>query len=335
MKHFSSSLINWFETSKRDLPWRHTTDPYLIWISEVMLQQTQAVTVIPYYERFIKALPTVHDLARVEDDILFKLWEGLGYYSRAKNLKKTAKVIVDDYEGIIPNTYEQLIKLKGIGDYTASAILSIAYSKPYPAVDGNVLRVMSRYLGILDDINLPKTKKLINYELKNLIEEPTRSFTEGLIELGATVCSKSKPNCQICPIKDNCHANIRNLTDKIPYKSRLKDKKEIMMQTFILKDLKGNTILKRQEEALLNGLYLYPQVPSENINHAIDTLEETGLSILNIYKTKTYKHVFTHLIWYMDVHYGIGDVENNAYTIVEDLDLKLYPMASAHKKIKK
>ncbi len=335
MKHFSSSLINWFESSKRDLPWRHTTDPYLIWISEVMLQQTQAVTVIPYYEHFIKALPTVYDLARVDDDILFKLWEGLGYYSRAKNLKKAANIIVDDYAGIMPNTYEQLIKLKGIGDYTASAILSIAYGKPYPAVDGNVLRVMSRYLGILDDINLPKTKKLINKELKSFIEEPTRSFTEGLIELGATVCSKSKPNCQACPIKDNCHANIRNLTNEIPYKSRPKDKKEIVLQTFILKDLKGNTILKKQEEALLNGLYLYPQVPSEHINHAIDTLEETGLSILSIYKTKSYKHVFTHLIWHMDVHYGIGDVLNNVYTIVKDSDLKLYPMASAHKKIKK
>lgn len=335
MNHFSNSIIKWFESNKRDLPWRNTLDPYLIWVSEVMLQQTQAVTVIPYYERFIKVLPTVYDLAKVEDDILYKLWEGLGYYSRAKNLKETAITIVEKYQGKIPNTYEELIKLKGIGDYTASAILSMAYEKRYVAVDGNVLRVMSRYLGLKEDINLLETKKYIKLHLSSLIDHPTRCFTEGLIELGATVCSRTKPDCLICPIKDNCFAHINNVTDLIPYKSKAKDKKEMIMQTFILKDLKGRTLLKRQTETLLNGLYLYPQVNSENLNYAIDTLDSLGIQVLNINKSKSYKHVFTHLVWYMDVHFGICEVNNEDYVLVEENSLHLYPMASAHKKIKK
>lgn len=335
MNHFSNNIIKWFESNKRDLPWRNTLDPYLIWVSEVMLQQTQAVTVIPYYERFIKVLPTVYDLATVEDDILYKLWEGLGYYSRAKNLKETAITIVEKYQGKIPNTYEELIKLKGIGDYTASAILSMAYEKRYVAVDGNVLRVMSRYLGLKEDINLLETKKYIKLHLSSLIDHPTRCFTEGLIELGATVCSRSKPDCLICPIKDNCFAHINNVTDLIPYKSKAKDKKEMIMQTFILKDLKGRTLLKRQTETLLNGLYLYPQVNSENLNYAIDTLDSLGIQVLNINKSKSYKHVFTHLVWYMDVHFGICEVNNEDYVLVEENSLHLYPMASAHKKIKK
>ncbi len=335
MNHFSNNIIKWFELNQRDLPWRHTNIPYLIWISEVMLQQTQAVTVIPYYERFIKALPTVYDLAQVEDDRLYKLWEGLGYYSRAKNLKETALTLVEKYQGTIPNTYEDLIKLKGIGDYTASAILSIAYQKPSVAVDGNVLRVMSRYLGIKEDISLLETKNYIKHHLSGLIDQPTRSFTEGLIELGATICSKTKPNCLICPIKDNCFAYNNNLTGLIPYKSKARDKKEMIMQTFILKDLKGRTLLKRQTETLLNGLYLYPQVNSENLNYAIDALDSLGIQVLNLNKTKSYKHVFTHLVWHMDVHFGICEVNNHEYVLVEEKDLPLYPMASAHKKIKK
>jgi len=335
MNHFSNKLIKWFEMNKRNLPWRNTDDPYLIWISEVMLQQTQAVTVIPYYERFIKALPTVYDLANVEDDTLYKLWEGLGYYSRAKNLKETALTIVEKYQGKIPSTYQDLIKLKGIGDYTASAILSIAFEKLTVAVDGNVLRVMSRYLGIKEDINLPETKNYIKLYLSDLIDHPTRSFTVGLIELGATLCSKTKPNCLGCPIKENCFAYNNSVTDLIPYKSKAKDKKEIIMQTFILKDLKGRLLLKRQTETLLNGLYLYPQVNSENLNYAIDELDSMGIQVLNIHKTKSYKHVFTHLVWHMDVHFGLCEVNSGEYVLVEEQSLHLYPMASAHKKIKK
>ena len=332
--HFSKPLIKWYQENKRRQPWRETNDPYKIWVSEVMMQQTQAITVIPYYNRFIKMLPTVKDLAEVDERTLLNLWEGLGYYSRALNMKKAAIVIMGKHHGLMPKTFDELIKLKGIGIYTAGAIMSIAYGEKYPATDGNVLRVLSRYYGIKDDIRDIKTVNKIRAINKRLMIEPTSSFTQGLFELGAMVCKKSKPLCDICPVSKTCISFNENLTEVIPYKSKSREKRQLFFQTFILEDEDGNIILEKQQKRLLRGLYLYPQIESENLNYAKEELKNIGIDIIYVEKLDTYKHIFTHLIWHMDVYIGRAVIHNNDYLLVKKDKLDLYPMGTAHKKIK-
>ena len=208
-EEFQEKLLSWYKSGHRILPWRDEPTAYHVWISEIMLQQTRVEAVKPYYKRFMDTLPTVYDLKNISDEKLLKLWEGLGYYSRARNLKKAACKIVEEYDGKIPDTYEELISLPGIGDYTAGAILSIAYQKPYPALDGNVFRVLTRVFANPVDILSSKGKKEIRELLLSLL--PTRdnsSFTQALMELGAVVCIPSgEPHCHACPLKHMCIAH--------------------------------------------------------------------------------------------------------------------------------
>ena len=201
------ALLLWYQQNKRDLPWRHTSDPYRIWISEIMLQQTRVEAVKPYYARFLETCPTVAALATLEEEKLMKLWEGLGYYSRARNLQKAARVVMEQYGGAMPRTYEELLKLPGIGEYTAGAIASIAYGERVPAVDGNVLRVLARVSGTDADITLPETKKDFRTALARVVPTKAGDFTQSLIELGATVCAPNRePMCAVCPLANCCAA---------------------------------------------------------------------------------------------------------------------------------
>lgn len=324
-----NKLIKWYQVNKRKLPWRETKDPYKIWISEIMLQQTQVTTVIPYYLEFINFLPTVNELSMVSDDTLLKLWEGLGYYSRARHLKEAANTVMNTYGGVFPNTYEDLKTLKGIGEYTAGAILSIAYEKKYPAVDGNVIRVISRIYGIKDDISLTKTKAQIKeLTLKNMVK-PYSEFTQSLMDFGSLICKKS-PLCSVCPLKEVCIAYKEESQLRIPYTKKKVKKEEIPLFTFVIKNKNNEFILEKESNALLKGLYLYPQVEAENLDYAIERLEDKGIFIDEVFKTGHEKHIFTHKIWNMSVVYGYGYTKKDH---VKTQSLDRYPMPTAHKKI--
>ena len=249
-------LVDWYRENKRDLPWRHNPDAYRVWISEIMLQQTRVEAVKGYYDRFLKALPTVKDLAEAEEDKLLKLWEGLGYYNRVRNMQKAAQQIMVDHEGIFPDTYEEILQLKGIGNYTAGAISAFAYGIPKPAVDGNVLRVISRITGSYEDIMKQSVRKKIENTLEQVIPSDAASdFNQGLIELGAIVCvPNGEPKCELCPVKEYCIACTENLTAEIPVKKKAKARKIEERTILIFKDGKQIAIRKRPAKGLLAGL---------------------------------------------------------------------------------
>jgi len=284
-------LLNWYDHSKRVLPWRDDKDPYKIWISEIMLQQTKVETVIPYFNRFIDKYPTVQLLSLAEMDELNKMWEGLGYYSRIRNISKAAKVIVKDFKGIIPNTLKELESLPGIGPYTSGAISSIAFEKKQTAVDGNVLRVFARLLRIKDDIKDKDTKKRIkNYVEGVLPDTRIGDFNQGLMEIGATVClPNGKPLCSVCPFNDFCKAYKFKETDSIPLKQKQKAKRKEEVTVYIIKYKDKYGIEKRKEQGLLAGLYQFPNTNQSNIDLDLPKRETTKLI--------ESKHIFTHIIW--------------------------------------
>ena len=210
------NLLGWFKESKRDLPFRQTKDPYFIWVSEIMAQQTQIDTLIPFYQRFIDKFPTIFCLALASEDEVIKAWEGLGYYSRARNLHQAARIIVSDYDGFMPETLAELIKLPGIGPYTGAAIASIAFNQKVSAVDGNVLRVISRYANSFADIGEAKTRKRMTTWLDSILPEAAGDFNEALMELGALICTPQSPQCQICPISSGCQSHAAGTTGVVP-----------------------------------------------------------------------------------------------------------------------
>ena len=216
LKYIVEPLLKWYQLNKRDLPWRRTKDPYHIWVSEIMLQQTRVEAVKPYYTRFLQTLPTVTDLAEADEETILKLWEGLGYYSRVRNMQKAAIQIMDEHNGIFPANYQKLLKLKGIGPYTAGAVGSIAFGLAVPAIDGNVLRVMSRIAADAEDISLQSTKILWEERIKEIMpEEHPGDLNQALMELGATVClPNGAPKCEICPVRKYCEAYRKGVNIK-------------------------------------------------------------------------------------------------------------------------
>lgn len=222
---FQQALLTWFEANKRDMPWRRTYAPYHIWLSEIMLQQTQVATVIPYFERYIKKYPTIEDLAEGDETEVLKLWEGLGYYSRARRLIPCAQQVMRDHNGKFPKDYKTLIKLPGIGPYTAGAILSIAYNLKFPAVDGNVKRVFSRMYEIDEPVNDPKQHKVFETLVQEVIPDDARNFNQAIMELGALICKPSSPNCGACPVTDNCLAYKNGHQQVLPLYKKKPDKK--------------------------------------------------------------------------------------------------------------
>lgn len=295
-------LVEWYCKDRRDLPWRNIDDPYRIWVSEIMLQQTRVEAVKPFYARFLQALPTVSDLANVEEDKLLKLWEGLGYYNRVRNMQKAAQQIMVEYGGEFPRNYEQIRKLAGIGNYTAGAISSFAFGIAKPAVDGNVLRVISRITGSYDDIMKASTKTKVEEQLAEVIpQEAACDFNQGLIELGAIVCvPNGAPKCDICPLAHLCYTNQHGVQDELPIKSKAKARKIEKRTVFIFKDGENVAIRKRLEKGLLAGLYELPNVVGAlTQDEALAYSRSIGLAPLRIKPLGEAKHIFSHVEWQM------------------------------------
>ena len=275
LEKLSQVLPPWYRANKRDLPWRRDKEPYHVWLSEIMLQQTRVEAVKGYYARFLDALPTIGHLAVCDDDSLHKLWEGLGYYSRVRNLKKAAIKIMEEHGGVFPGEYEAIWALPGIGDYTAGAICSICFDKKEPAVDGNVLRVVSRILEDATPIDLPAQKKKVNQLLKAVYPDEAGEFTQALMELGATLCGPNwKPRCEECPCKDFCGGAIHGTAEQFPVKSPKKEKRVEEKTVFILSCDGRYALRKRPDPGLLAGLWEFPNVPGKlETKKALDQVE--------------------------------------------------------------
>ncbi len=296
------SLLAWYQVNKRDLPWRRTSDPYRIWISEIMLQQTRVEAVKSYYTAFLEAFPTVQALADADEERLLKQWEELGYYSRARNLQKAARTVVEQYGGALPADEKELRKLCGIGDYTAGAIASIAFGIPAPAVDGNVLRVLSRFSGSTMDIALPETKKRFAEALREVIpSDRAGDFTQAMIELGATVCvPNGEARCHACPLADQCVAHRDGLTDALPVKSAKKPRRIEELTVLLIRDDDRTVLRKRPAKGLLAGLYELPNfaghLSEEGVPAAVRSL---GFEPIRVERIEDSKHIFTHVEWHM------------------------------------
>ena len=299
----TEKLINWCAAVRRPLPWRLSPTPYHVWVSEIMLQQTRIEAVIPYYARFLEALPDIRALAEVEEDKLLKLWEGLGYYSRARNLQKAARRVTADFGGELPREAAQLKTLPGIGDYTAGAIASIAYGEPEPAVDGNVLRVMTRVLARADDIMLPKTRADIASLLRACYPRGERAglLTEGIMELGETVClPNTAPRCGDCPLNTLCRACLSGETNRYPFKSPSKERRVEERTVLLLKCGDRYAVRKREGKGLLAGLWEFPNLDGAlDETQAREAVRVLGGEVCGIEPCGEAKHVFTHVEWHM------------------------------------
>ena len=290
-------LLLWFREHARVLPWRSHPTPYRVWISEIMLQQTRVAAVLDYYRRFLEAVPTVADLAALPEDALMKLWQGLGYYSRARNLQKAARQIMEEFGGVFPNTYEDIRSLAGVGDYTAGAIASIAFGLPVPAVDGNVLRVAARITGDSGDVTTPAMKKKVTAALQNILplKEPG-TFNQALMELGAVVClPNGAPLCGQCPAAPFCRARLEDRTGELPVKAPKKARRVEERRVYLIFSQDAVALRRRPSRGLLAGLWEYP---NERLGeHAVP--DALGLAPEALERVGTGKHIFTHIEWRM------------------------------------
>ena len=314
LKKLPPALLPWYRSNKRDLPWRKDRDPYHVWLSEIMLQQTRVEAVKGYYARFLEKLPTVESLANCDDDALHKLWEGLGYYSRVRNLKKAARQIMEVHGGVFPRTHEQIRGMPGIGDYTAGAICSICFDQPTPAVDGNVLRVISRLTEDSTPIDLAAQKKAVKEALAEIYPAEAGDFTQALMELGATLCGPNrKPKCEECPCQRFCGSAIHGTAEQFPVKLPKKRKKVEKKTIFIFSCDGCYALEKRPDSGLLAGLWQFPNLPGElDISDAIAASEGMKIKVRNVIKQLERKHIFTHICWemrgfYMEAAEKTGD----------------------------
>ncbi|GFZ90338.1 adenine DNA glycosylase [Compostibacillus humi] len=338
---FQEDLLTWYDKNKRELPWREDSDPYKVWVSEIMLQQTKVDTVIPYFERFIRKFPSPYELAAASQEEVLKMWEGLGYYSRAKNLHEAVKEVVEKYDGNVPDDAEKLGTLKGVGPYTKGAILSIAFNKPEPAIDGNVLRVFSRLFKVEDDISKGPVKKRIESYVKELIsEEDPSSFNQAIMDLGATICTPKSPQCLLCPVNKHCLGFEEGVQEQLPVKKKAKKQKTVSYVALIMKEKDRVIIEKRPSEGLLADLWQFPMVPIEEVgmNHIEHWFYgEYGVEIHLQEKLGNIRHVFSHLIWDIDVYEAkIIQNENNDTRIrmVKTDSIDDFPFPVSHQKMK-
>ncbi len=332
-KSFVYELCTWYRANQRDLPFRKTNDPYAVFISELMLQQTQVDTMIDYYNRFMNAFPTIYDLANAPLESVLKAWEGLGYYRRAAYVHNTAKTIVKDYHGSFPNNYKKLLELPGIGRYTAGAILSIAFMNPTPAIDGNVFRVISRLLMIADDITTAHAYQKVEKELQVMLAYDNPSdFTQALMELGALVCLK-QPLCDSCPVSSHCFAYKHNCQLAFPNKPKAKAKKTERLIAFIYENNGKVLLAKRPTTGLLANMFEFPQFQTDSLNEAINAFNETyNTTIKETSLFTEIKHVFTHKIWQIRVYkVSTKSPITESLYILSTLP---YAMSKAHLKIK-
>ena len=295
-------LLSWFAGHARVLPWREEPTPYRVWVSEIMLQQTRVEAVKPYFERFTKALPDVRALAECEEEALLKLWEGLGYYNRVRNMQLAARTVMEEYDGALPADYEELLKLKGIGHYTAGAIASIAYQIPVPAVDGNVLRVISRVTGDDSDIMKQSVRTTMEDTLRAVMpKDRAGAFNQALMELGATVCvPNGAPLCAECPWKEFCCTRQQGNWNEIPVKSKAKPRKIEEKTVFVIRFGDKVVLNKRPSRGLLAGLYEFPNETGHlTEEETLKWLKEHQISAIRIQPLEPAKHIFSHVEWHM------------------------------------
>ena len=330
------ALLHWFDETKRDLPWRanHPRDPYHVWVSEIMLQQTRTEAVKDYYVRWMAAFPTVSALAQASEEEVLKLWQGLGYYSRARNLHKAAREIVLQYHGIFPDTLEAVRALPGIGDYTAGAILSMAFGHAVPAVDGNLLRVMARLFGISDDILSLKGKRIIGRIAQTVIpQDRPGDFNEALMDLGATICIPHVPRCGSCPLKDFCTAFLENRTSELPVRKKKKAPTIYEVTSLFIRKQGALLLHKRPETGLLASLWELPTFLGKTEKESRKEAER----MLGTVEGKiiwTHRHVFTHQIWQMTVYLGTipCSLPDPSYVWVDEGTLGTLPLCGPAEK---
>lgn len=343
MREAAGPLVEWFRENKRDLPWRHRMDAYRVWISEIMLQQTRVEAVKPYYERFLKELPDVKALAEVPEDRLLKLWEGLGYYNRARNLKEAACQIMERFGGRFPDTYEEIRSLKGIGNYTAGAVGSFVYGLRKPAVDGNVLRVVSRITADGRDITKTGTKAAVEALVAEVIPaEAAGDFNQSLIELGAIVCvPNGEPKCGQCPVRHLCLAHAQGRETEFPVKKKAKARRIEKRTILVFRDNEKTAVRKRPDAGLLAGMYEFPGVDGHlKQDEAVEYAKSLGLMPVRVKKLGSAKHIFSHVEWHMiGYEVMVDELEMDRERSVEGIvfaglgELKeKYPMPSAFEK---
>ena len=331
MEWMIEPLLKWYSENKRMLPWREAPTAYHVWVSEIMLQQTKVKSVEDYYEKFIEKLPTVRSLARISEERLLKIWEGLGYYNRVKNMKRAARIMVNEFNGEMPKDYETLLTLPGIGEYTAGAIASIVYNEKVPAVDGNVLRVISRIRADERDVLSPITRKDITRDLREIMPEQAGDFNEALMELGETIClASAKPICFKCPLAPGCKARALKKQAEIPNRERKTERTKEYMNVYLLKKDGKLAIRKREKTGLLSSMYEFPN----SLLEIGEQLEKWNITAENIEDKGVFQHVFTHKEWYMQVFEVEVKEEVKPFIWAKEEELQnKYPMPTAFFKI--
>lgn len=297
----TAPLLEWYDQNARVLAWRDDPSPYRVWLSEIMLQQTRVEAAKPYYDKFLETLPTIQALAEAEEDVILKLWEGLGYYNRVRNMQKAARIVMEEYDGVLPKEYDRLLSLPGIGVYSAGAISSIAYNQPVPAVDGNVLRVISRIKASYDNISSPAVIKAMGEEIRQILPKRVGDFNQALMELGAMIClPNGQPKCAECPVRHLCQAYEKGIWNEIPVKEK-KPKRKKEEKTVFLMVCDGMVALrKREEKGLLAKMWEYPWIEEKlTMTQCQSFLAEQGVKVEKITSAGNGKHIFTHIEWHM------------------------------------
>lgn len=343
---FQHDLIDWFKMEQRSLPWRENQDPYRVWVSEIMLQQTRVDTVIPYFNRFIEQFPSIEALAQADEEKVLKAWEGLGYYSRVRNLHSAVKEVHEQYGGKVPNTPKDISMLRGVGPYTAGAILSIAFGLPEPAVDGNVMRVLSRILLIWEDIAKPSSRKIFEMAVRELISYENPSyFNQALMELGALVCTPTSPSCLLCPVREHCRAFEKGAQEELPVKTKKKKQRLVSLVAAVLtSDDDRMLIHKRPNQGLLANLWEFPNVETHltfknnKLHFQKFMLEQYGADVTLDEHIGQIDHVFTHLEWNIQVYKGkiqskVTETANLKLVTKEQLQELAFPVS--HQKMYK
>ncbi|GEP85375.1 putative A/G-specific adenine glycosylase [Staphylococcus piscifermentans] len=323
-KTFKEDILNWFETDQRAMPWRETTNPYYIWISEVMLQQTQVKTVIDYYHRFTKRFPTVEDLSEAKQDEVLKYWEGLGYYSRARNFHTAIQEVAAEYNGKVPDNPEEFEKLKGVGPYTKAAVMSIAFDLPLPTVDGNVFRVWSRLNNDFSDTAKQSTRKAFESELLPYVETQAGQFNQAMMELGALICTPKSPLCLFCPVQSHCEAFNEGTVEELPIKTKKIKKKTIQQDCFVIKNENNEYLIEQRQAKLLNGMWEFPMFEKGSSQEKLEALLGSNIN-LPAKAAYQLKHQFTHLTWNINVYELANSVQSNQINTDEHycwMDLK-------------
>ncbi|MDZ7772047.1 MAG: A/G-specific adenine glycosylase [Balneolaceae bacterium] len=338
-----SSLLDWYDVHKREMPWRGINDPYRTWVSEVMLQQTRVDQAAPYYKRFIERFPTVEILAEAGQQEVLRVWEGLGYYRRARHLHEAARTVVEEFGGELPDSWEEITRLKGIGPYTAAAVLSIAFGRPHAVVDGNVLRVLTRYFGLDGDIRKSAVKNEVQ-ELADGLLDPERpgDFNQAVMELGAMVCTPGSPDCGKCPLQDGCEAARTARQDEIPYKSPPKKRPHHQIGVGVVRDGEGSVLIAlRPEGAMLGGLWEFPGGKQESGEELEETVrrelrEELGVEVVVEKPLMKVDHAYSHLTVSLNVFLcslasgtpEARDSQEVRWVALEELDDYPFPKAN-------